>query len=252
MGQSVMKKRVVLISNDRTVYRSIRESMQDDQIDVYLIPAQSEETTHAVEQECSLIILDLHQIGASGVDILRVIQPVRLAPILALIEKSSPTEKAALLYAGVDVCLEKTTDTSVLVAQANALIRLFAEISKGHTQCAFLSFGSELVINPQYRQVIIDGNSLTLTRKEFELLHFLANNPWQVLSREQLYQNVWHGSLEFGGDGTVKAHISTLRKKLEAVGKHYIENIWGVGYKFIPPCSKSIERHIPFNERDTS
>lgn len=234
-----MKKRIFLITDDMAVCRSIQENMKDTWIDTCYMRSLDEILLRLAGQEYHLIIIDIQQITASTLDTLCAIRKVRMAPILARIDGLSSEEKVTLFYAGADVCIDKSSGTHMCVAQADALIKLYMEFNTGYQQLSFLSFGSELVISPRYRQVIIDGTPLVLTRKEFDLLHFLASNPQQVLSREQLYQHVWQEDVEFGGEGTVKTHISTLRKKLAAAGKNYIDNIWGVGYKFTPPPIES-------------
>lgn len=100
-----------------------------------------------------------------------------------------------------------------------------------------LIFGTYLTIDPCCRQVYLHGESLSLTRKEFDLLYYLASNPGQVFSKEQLYHHVWHDFSALEGEDTVKTHIKTLRKKLGPVGKSCIQNIWGIGYKFVWTCS---------------
>lgn len=98
-----------------------------------------------------------------------------------------------------------------------------------------ITFGTGLAINPQCRQVLVAGGLVELTRKEFDLLYFLAKRPGQVFSRDQLYDNVWGESYGRASDGTVKAHIKTLRKKLPTLGHDVIVNVRGVGYCFVPP-----------------
>lgn len=127
--------------------------------------------------------------------------------------------------------MEKPFDGSVCKAQANALIRLYQSSSKSTTR-NLLIFGSELLIDPHYRQVLADGKQLPLTRKEFDLLYYLASNPGRVFSKELLYHHVWQDDSDIDGNDTVKTHIKTLRKKLGPSGKGYIQNIWGIGYKF--------------------
>ena len=96
-------------------------------------------------------------------------------------------------------------------------------------------YGTELIINSRYRQVIVDGEPLDLTRKEFDLLHYLASSQRQVFSRKQLYNQVWHDSTTESGEETVRVHLNTLRKKLLQMNKDLIENVRGVGYRFVPP-----------------
>lgn len=116
------------------------------------------------------------------------------------------------------------------MAQAWSLIRLYKRnLDPSH----LITFGKELLISLHHRQVLIDGKPVQLTRKEFDLLHCLASSPEQVFSLEQLYQHVWDEVSSIGGNETVKVHIKKLRKKLASLGKNYIQNVRGIGYKFV-------------------
>ena len=96
-----------------------------------------------------------------------------------------------------------------------------------------LAIGKDLVIDPLYRQTYLAGVELDLTRREFDLLYFLASNPGQVFSRAQLYRNVWCSDNDFAIDETVKTCIKALRRKLAPAGREYIQNLRGVGYRFV-------------------
>ena len=80
--------------------------------------------------------------------------------------------------------------------------------------------------------MLLKGQSLELTKTEFDILFCLAKHPGQVLSREQIYDYVWNGDSAFNVDDVVKAHIKAIRKKLAAADTQYIQNVWGVGYRF--------------------
>ena len=95
-----------------------------------------------------------------------------------------------------------------------------------------MAFGNDLVIEPSKRQAFLKGKKLNLTRKEFEMLLCLASNPGRVLTREQLYRQIWETDTSYNVDELVKAHIKTLRKKLSDADIQYIKNVWGVGYRF--------------------
>ena len=100
-----------------------------------------------------------------------------------------------------------------------------------------MAFGRELMINPIYRQVMVDGEILDLTRTEFDLFFCMAQHPGQVWSRKQLYNYVWDDTLGLEGEHTVRTHIGNLRKKLSDAGKDYVQTAWGIGYKLVPPSS---------------
>jgi DNA-binding response OmpR family regulator len=91
----------------------------------------------------------------------------------------------------------------------------------------------EIVIDPSIRQVTARGQPVTLTAKEFDLLHYLASHPRQVFSREQLLDQVW-GYTYAGETSTVTVHVRHLREKIETdpANPRLIETVWGVGYRF--------------------
>ena len=95
-----------------------------------------------------------------------------------------------------------------------------------------LAFGNDLIIEPERRQVYLKGKKLNLTRKEYDMLFCLASNAGKILSREQIYAQVWEEDNSFNVDDLVKTHIKTLRKKLADADIQYIKNVWGVGYRF--------------------
>ena len=91
----------------------------------------------------------------------------------------------------------------------------------------------ELIVNPQSRTLSVQERVVQLTGKEFDLLYFLASNPGQVFTRDQLMDQVW--DFTYAGDlSTVTVHIRRLREKVESepVKPRYIKTVWGVGYKF--------------------
>lgn len=111
-------------------------------------------------------------------------------------------------------------------------MELYCDLKPQREICYTLAFGKDLVIDPQTRQVLLNGQDLQLTRKEFDLLLCLASNPGQVFSREQLYDQVWDEHSAYNVDDVVKAQIKLLRQKLSTTGRDYIKNVWGVGYCF--------------------
>ena len=132
--------------------------------------------------------------------------------------------------------LQKTIPAEICAAQALALIRLRTEIDDWPKQCPLI-FGTELTIDPNCRIVKVNGEDLNITKKEFDLFLCLVRNKKQVLSVEQLYEEIWGDEPDEKKLKTVKSHIYTLRKKLSSTGKDYIQNSWGMGYRFIPPRS---------------
>ena len=205
---------------------------------------------HAREHP-DLVILDLMLPILDGMEVCRRIRNWANTPILMLTARQGEDERVAGLEAGADDYLVKPFSPRELVSRVKAILRRSAT-TPTNAKTSTLSTNSEerlaaahqpaeeirfdaLIINLPSRRVMANGEQLTLTVKEFDLLVALASSPDRVFTRESLLNQVWGYS--YLGDGrTVDVHIGTLRKKLEAIPgiPHHIQTVWGVGYKFIP------------------
>jgi DNA-binding response OmpR family regulator len=202
---------------------------------------------HAREQP-DLVILDLMLPALDGMEVCRRIRAWASTPILMLTARQGEEDRIAGLELGADDYLVKPFSPRELVSRVKAILRRSAANStvsgtqQSQKSDEEIRYGG-LVISKPARRVIVNGQQISLTVKEFDLLVTLASAPDRVFTREALLNQVW--GYTFIGDGrTVDVHIGTLRKKLEAVGDapHYIQTVWGVGYKFVPAPSTSSTR----------
>lgn len=225
------------INYDSTECSLAADATQNVNIDISY--AYSEENVWKLFKtyEYSVIFVEIQSSTELYLETLYFLRDNISLPILAIIPHLTVSDKIALFRAGVTAYLEKPVNTEVCVAQAHSLIQLYWKAHSENGDFRPLIFGTELIINPIYRQVVVDGELLELTRTEFDLFFCLAKHPGQVWSRSQLYHQVWSDESDIGGDNTVRAHIGNLRKKLADMGKNYIQTSWGVGYKFTLPLS---------------
>lgn len=203
---------------------------------------------HAREQP-DLVILDLMLPALDGMEVCRRIRAWASTPILMLTARQGEEDRITGLELGADDYLVKPFSPRELVSRVKAILRRSAIPSSAGAPNAQVEGARRgqapvkreeirfdgLVINIPARRVTANGQQVTLTVKEFDLLVALASAPDRVFTREALLNQVW--GYTFVGDGrTVDVHIGTLRKKLEAIAgvPHYIQTVWGVGYKFVP------------------
>lgn len=231
-----MIKRLFLIAtNNPELGQSIQKNLESQTTEVHCVGSVSGALARVVKGVYCLIIVDLQVSDMDKSEMIRIFRATSHTPILVLTDLLGTDEKIALFRVGADSIIEKPIDAEVCAAQANALVELALKYDEESKKSAPITFGTSLVINPQYRQVLVAGEPVQLTRKEFGLLYFIAKRPGQVFSCEQLYDNVWDDNYDFTSDATVKVHIKTLRKKLTALGRNIIVNVRGVGYRFSPP-----------------
>lgn len=231
----LMKHQVLIVSNDEILCASIQTRLQNETTEVWCAASPSKASQYMAKAELCLVILDLQLPGIEMTEMVRIIRITQQSPILGLTHPLEAEVKIALLQVGVDAFLEKPVEAGLCSAQAKSLIRLYLQQNDGINRQAVVAFGSLLVIKPQFRQVFVNETVLALTRREFDLLYFLARYPNQVFSREQIFTQIWDNHFDLGGDDTVRVQINTLKKKLLAQGCSMIENIRGVGYRFVPP-----------------
>ncbi|MDQ2713804.1 MAG: response regulator transcription factor [Chloroflexota bacterium] len=213
---------------------------------------------HAREQP-DLVILDLMLPALDGMEVCRRIRAWANTPILMLTARQGEEERIAGLELGADDYLVKPFSPREVVSRVRAILRRSGQPgvhfragseqgqdagSSTTTPGKLAQDGEELrfdrlVVTIPARRVEVNGQRVTLTAKEFDLLVALASAPDRVFTRETLLNHVW--GYNYLGDGrTVDVHIGTLRKKLESVegAPRNIKTVWGVGYKFEPEIAR--------------
>jgi DNA-binding response OmpR family regulator len=205
---------------------------------------------HAREHP-DLVILDLMLPGLEGMEVCRRIRNWANTPILMLTARQGEEDRILGLESGADDYLIKPFSPRELVSRVKAILRRSAlnmtDSDKSAREGQEATSGDEfrfggLVINIPARQVTANGQPITLTAKEFDLLVALASAPDRVFTRETLLNQVW-GYTYLGDGRTVDVHIGTVRKKLESIPgiPHHIQTVWGVGYKFVVvPAASSL------------
>ena len=189
--------------------------MADDGVDALLILKNN---------PMDLMVLDIMMPNLDGFTVCKMAREMSNLPIIMLTAKSSEDDKLKGYELGADDYMTKPFSPKVLLAKANALLRR-SSVAPAET----ISVGKISMI-PASHKVFLDGQEITLTHKEYELLHFFILNPGQIFSREQLLNRIWGYDFE-GTTRTVDTHIKTLRQKLGDESKHIVTLIRS-GYKF--------------------
>lgn len=190
----------------------------------------------AIEEDYTLIILDLMLPGQDGIVVCKGIREKKATPIIMLTAKGEEANRIEGFEVGADDYIVKPFSPREVVLRVKALLRRSSSIPASNIEKVtkdILEFQHILIENDAHR-VLAGGIEVGLTPKEYELLYFLATSPNKVFDREQLLKEVW--KYEFFGDlRTVDTHVKRLREKLNKVSKDaakMIVTVWGVGYKF--------------------
>nr|WP_207640864.1 response regulator transcription factor [Desulfitibacter alkalitolerans] len=179
--------------------------------------------------EYSLIILDLMLPGIDGFTLFKEIRKIGDVPVIMLTARGEEFDRVLGFEMGADDYVVKPFSPRELIGRVKALLRRSSNNDKDKS--SLLQF-DDLSIDKTTRKVLVEGQEVFLTPKEYELLLYLTSSPGQVFSREQIMQAVWNYDF-FGDFRTVDTHIKNLREKLGSnSGKKYVHTVWGVGYKF--------------------
>jgi len=176
--------------------------------------------------QVDIVILDIMLPEIDGWTVCREIRRLSNVPIILLTARGEEFDKLFGFELGADDYIVKPFSPKELIARVKALLRR-SEI-KTNDSASYFQIG-DIIINRLSREVTINGNQISLTNKEYELLYFLATNPKIVFTREQLLLKVW-GYEQYGDPRTVDTHIKKIREKLGDYSG-YISTMWGVGYK---------------------
>jgi DNA-binding response OmpR family regulator len=184
----------------------------------------------------SLVILDLNLPDLDGLQVCEQMRAGdRITPILMLTARATKQDVVRGLELGADDYLTKPFDTLELIARVRALLRR-AHVNRAQAPTDVLPkpiCRGALLLDAGSREAQINGRSLELTAKEFDLLLLFAKHPGRPFTRDELLARVWGDGFE-GYEHTVNTHINRLRSKVEKDPKRpmMIETVWGVGYRF--------------------
>ncbi len=177
------------------------------------------------QQDIALIVLDVMMPKMDGWQVCREIRAYSKVPIIMLTAKADEKDELQGFQLGVDEYISKPFSPKILVARVEAILRRTNQItSEDITQIGGIE------INKAAHEVVIDGKTIDLSYKEFELLIYFAENKGIALSREKILNNVWNYDY-FGDARTIDTHVKKLRSKMGEKGD-LIKTIWGLGYKF--------------------
>jgi len=188
----------------------------------------SEASLLVARQPWQLVVLDLMLPGKSGEEVLAELRQTSVAPVIVASARADKATTIALLSAGADDYVAKPFDLDELVARVGAHLRRSGDApAEDGVERHWL----DIVLDPQTREVTVDGQPVRLTAHEFDLLGVLIEHPKRVFSRQTLYEEVW-GDPFVGDAKTVSVHVGNLRTKLNAASSHHhISTVWGVGFR---------------------
>ncbi|WUH93407.1 response regulator transcription factor [Streptomyces sp. NBC_00433] len=225
---------VLVVEDDQFVRSALIRHLTDASHTVRSAGTALEALREVAQVGFDVVILDLGLPDLDGSEALKMLRGLSDVPVIVATARDDEAEIVRLLNAGADDYLVKPFSVEHLSARLAAVLRRARSRSAAPAADPVIMVGG-LTVDVRRRLAVLDGVTLDLTRREFDLLSFLAARPGVVVARRELLAEVWQQS--YGDDQTIDVHLSWLRRKLgeTAARPRYLHTLRGVGVKLEPP-----------------
>ena len=227
---------LLLVEDDAAIRGALIRALTDRGHAVTSMPGAMTALQHVLESPPDLILLDLGLPDLGGYEALRMMRAVSSVPVVVVTARDDEAEIIRVLDAGADDYVVKPFGAGQIDARIRAVLRRTAQDGPAGAATGPLEAGG-LRLDPDAHEATLDGTRLDLSRREFDLLHYLVLHAGQVVTRRDLLTHVWR--MPYGGaDKTVDVHVSWLRRKLGETAQfpRYLHTVRGVGIKLSPPA----------------
>ena len=221
-----MKYDCLIIDDEKLLADSTAEYFNLFGVKTAVVYSASECREFFMENSAGLLLLDINLGDGSGFELCRELREKTKIPILFISARTSDDDKIIALTIGGDDYVQKPYSLGVLLAKVKVVLKRF-----GQSADTEYSDG-RLTIDFNAKELMVDGNPVKLTALEFKLLCYLIQNRDRVVSKQELFEQVWGD--KFTGDGTLNVHIRKIREAIEEKpgNPEYITTVWGDGYRF--------------------
>ncbi len=183
------------------------------------------------KEDIHLVLLDIMMPELDGISTMVKIRETSNVPVILLTAKSEDSDKILGLNVGADDYITKPFNPIEVAARVKSQLRRYMQLGGGTFRSEILKVGG-IELDDKEKAVTLDGEQVTFTPTEYEILKLLMQNPGQVFSPKEIYQKIWN-DLPYGSENTVAVHIRHIREKLEInpAEPRYLKVVWGQGYK---------------------
>lgn len=224
--------KILVVDDEKLLVKGIKYNLEQEGYQVETAFDGEEAVRLAHDESVNLILLDIMLPKMDGLSVCRAIRGFSNVPIIMLSARSEDVDKILGLEYGADDYITKPFNIRELTSRIKAILRRVTPISSSKTTNDIYVSG-DITIDYNFRHIIINGKTIELTSKEFDLVELFVKNPGKVYTRENLLDIAW--GFDYPGDvRTVDVHIRRLREKIEnnSAEPDYIKTKWGVGYYY--------------------
>ncbi|PWJ69799.1 DNA-binding response OmpR family regulator [Ruminococcaceae bacterium R-25] len=223
---------ILICDDEKDIVNALKIYLNDPDYVLYEAHNGKEAVDVVRDNEIHLVLMDIMMPVMDGIEAMSQIRGFSNVPIILLTAKSEDADKVLGLNVGADDYITKPFSPLEVCARVKSQLRRFLSLGAGAKKSSVVLTIGGLELDYDARTVTLDGENISLTKKEFDILKLLMENPNRVFSPKEIYREVWHED-PMGADNTVAVHIRHLREKTEIdpADPRYIKVVFGQGYK---------------------
>lgn len=222
---------ILVCDDEKDIVSALKIYLTADGYEVFCAYNGKEALEVLEKEEIHLVLMDIMMPQMDGITAMTKIRETSNVPVILLTAKSEDTDKVLGLTVGADDYVTKPFNPVELQARVKSQLRRYMQLGGGNIKKDTLSIAG-IELDDRTKQVTLDGETVSLTRTEYDILKLLMEHPGQVFSPNQIYEKVWNDN-PYGTENTVAVHIRHLREKVEynPAEPRYLKVVWGRGYK---------------------
>ena len=223
---------ILICDDEKDIVNALKIYLNDPDYVLFEAHNGQEAVDVVKENEIHLVLLDIMMPIMNGIEAMSQIRGFSNVPIILLTAKSEDADKVLGLNVGADDYITKPFSPLEVCARVKSQLRRYLSLGAGAKKSSVVLTIGGLELDYDARTVTLDGENISLTKKEFDILKLLMENPNRVFSPKEIYREVWRED-PMGADNTVAVHIRHLREKTEIdpADPRYIKVVFGQGYK---------------------
>jgi len=223
---------ILLCDDEKDIINALKIYLQQEEYSFLEATNGAEAVRIVREQDVHLVVMDIMMPVMDGIQAMVEIRKESNVPVILLTAKGEDADKILGLNIGADDYITKPFHPMEVCARVKSQLRRYMQLGSGSSTSNLLQIGG-VELNDRTKQVLVDGEEISLTPTEYEILKLLMQNPGKVFSPKEIYERVWK-DLPYGSESTVPVHIRHLREKIEIdpAEPRYLKVVWGQGYKF--------------------
>lgn len=222
---------ILICDDERDIVNALKIYLRDENYTLYEAFDGKEALKVVEEHDIHLVLLDIMMPEMDGMEAMVKIREKSNVPVILLTAKSEDIDKILGLTVGADDYITKPFNPVEVSARVKSQLRRYMQLGAGNIKKEVLRCGA-IELDDEEKRVTLDGEDVSLTPTEYDILKLLMQHPGQVFSPKEIYRKIWN-DLPYGSENTVAVHIRHLREKLEInpAEPRYLKVVWGQGYK---------------------